>query len=490
MKTLSTVKKGLFILFVSCVAVFSCKKEDQIHPVVINNTNVSLTVVIDTITQTNAFIHWKPDSVSKNLTYSIILNQDTVIANITFSNYVLENLKANTSYSGQIIAKTTSGLTKGFSFNFTTEDAITRFSKSYSIPNNSSVDARHVINTPDGGYITAGFSSTDGTNLAFLKIDSLGKEQWHNYFPIYRRQMFVGLQFTGDGYIGATNYYIVKLDLNGNKVWDKTIDFNSIGTGDLRSIVKYNDGYMIAGMTGESNGSNPASEAVIINMDLNGNIRWQKSYGSRLFNEADDILADAVGNFYVAGVTAKPGLTYNDLQLNNPASNFWWFKIDQNGNMLWEKLSDRSDYFDTGARLVHTKDGNYGFVGSMEVNYVGIGNIEVIKFDPAGNKLNEAVFSDPRLSIFGESIAFTNDGGFIVTGYGDTGATMIMILYKFDSNWKQTWGKALNIDDGSYGFDILQTKDNGYFIAGAHSNFYNGHVWALKTDAEGLYKKY
>src|SRR5205085_5368762 len=83
----------------------------------------------------------------------------------------------------------------------------------------------------------------------------------------------------------SSDYWIVKIDKNGNKLWDKTYGGN--GPDLLSAVVATEDGgYLLAGSCIASRGGDKTtgtsrfSEYWIVKVDKEGNKEWDKAYGA------------------------------------------------------------------------------------------------------------------------------------------------------------------------------------------------------------------
>ena len=83
---------------------------------------------------------------------------------------------------------------------------------------------------------------------------------------------------------GSYDYWIIKIDANGNKLWDKTIGG---GKNDyLRAITKTDDGAFLLTGYSDSNGtgdktqpSQGGTDYWVVKIDANGNKLWDKTFG-------------------------------------------------------------------------------------------------------------------------------------------------------------------------------------------------------------------
>ena len=191
--------------------------------------------------------------------------------------------------------------------------------------------------TGDGGYIVAGNTNSFGVNgdIYLVKTDNDGNMLWNETYGGERRDDGSSVQVTDDGgYIvaGSTNsfgaggydFYLVKTDDVGNKLWDKTYG----GTGDdyALSVQDTADGgYIIAGNAGELDAS--SNKIFLVKTDGSGEVSWDKIYS----HEVGACLCYSVqetsdGGYIVAGSTDSGG-----------GSMLYLMKVDASGNLLWEK---------------------------------------------------------------------------------------------------------------------------------------------------------
>ena len=61
-----------------------------------------------------------------------------------------------------------------------------------------------------------------------------------------------------------------------------------------------------------------------------------------------------------------------------------------------------------------------------------------------------------------------------------------MYLVKLNNNCDVTWTKIIHTNYPSYGIDIMQTSDGGYFLSGqAYSSNNKFNLLVIKTDPNG-----
>jgi len=151
---------------------------------------------------------------------------------------------------------------------------------SISLPNFKSIYFS-ITKTNDGNFILCGETHNSSTDFQIVKISTLGEYIWSKTFSNDYYDRPYDIQSTTDGgyiVVGTTaqrvgrdyDIYLLKINSDGSKEWDKTIDQ---GMDDVAfSIQQLNDnGYIFVGKTYDA--PNPEnSEILIIRTDENGNI--------------------------------------------------------------------------------------------------------------------------------------------------------------------------------------------------------------------------
>ncbi len=79
----------------------------------------------------------------------------------------------------------------------------------------------------------------------------------------------------------------------------------------------------------------------------------------------------------------------------------------------------------------------------------------------------------------------TSDDGYVIAGYTKSyGAGKYdMLLIKTDMNGGMQWSRTFGGKDNDYAYSAVQTKDDGYIIAGKTESYGEGYedIWLIKT---------
>jgi hypothetical protein len=174
--------------------------------------------------------------------------------------------------------------------------------------------------------------------------------------------LFAGYTFSTDGNVtgnhGGSDIWAGKCDLSGNLLWQKCLGGTANDTA--YSIIQTGDGgFLIAGTTQSTNGdvtSNAGnSDAWVVKLDANGNLVWQKTYGGSGADGFKKVQLTADGGFIAAGWAASN----NGMVTNNHGwADVWVVKCDYSGNLQWQKCYGGS-FDDLGADIKPAIEGGY-----------------------------------------------------------------------------------------------------------------------------------
>lgn len=138
---------------------------------------------------------------------------------------------------------------------------------------------------------------------------------------------------------GNVDYWIVMIDGNGNKIWDKTIGGTSAesaskGYWDAQNQRIYISGTSLSGIGGLKTEVNYGSQDIwLISLDLNGNLVGQKTIGGSNLEESNFITVDNQGNILVAA-NSKSDISGTKTQNSFGNYDGWLVKLNSNLEIL------------------------------------------------------------------------------------------------------------------------------------------------------------
>lgn len=275
-----------------------------------------------------------------------------------------------------------------------------------------------LLKTKDGGFILGGSSSSDksddktsnhygGMDFWVIKIDNKGEILWQNSFGGNYNDQLRSMALTEDGgyilggssnsteggtktqkNIGENDYWIVKVDKDGNEQWQKTIG----GTGDdqLFALETTKDGNYVLGGNSDSQSDNDkrsnnesGTDFWVVKIDKEGNILWQEIYNIAKV----DILTSLVENDdksillggYAQGETMKrkeplkqtknlktdATKTEEEPKFKVGTNDYVAIKINEKGEEIWRKEVG-SEGEDILKKVIETRDGGYLLAGTSK----------------------------------------------------------------------------------------------------------------------------
>ena len=325
--------------------------------------------------------------------------------------------------------------------------------------------ATSVQQTTDGGYIVVGYTGSidgdvtgnhGGFDYWIIKLDEVGNLEWQRCYGgigndyAYSIQQSVdggyivaGYTYSNDGDIlgnhGEGDYWIVKIDINGNMEWQKCYGGSSIDIA--RSINQTIDGgYIVAGCArsndGDISGSHGGGDYWIVKIDETSNLEWQKCYGGSEADWAIGIEQTIDGGYIVAGSARSND---GDVTGNNGYADYWVIEIDVTGVIEWQKCYGGTEE-DVAFSIQQTVDGGSVVAGHTRSNDGDVtgnyGELDywVIKLEDSGVLEWQKCYGGGGVDQ-PHSIQQTTDGGYVVAGQKDLNEKANLGLWPANDFW-------------------------------------------------------
>lgn len=233
-------------------------------------------------------------------------------------------------------------------------------------------DFSYLAVATDGGYLLAGTSRSriTGDDFWLTKITQTGTQIWSKSFGTDSE--YVGgdflnaliaapdggalLGFTTSAGIrgdksepsqGGSNYWVLKVNSNGTKVWDKT--FGGSNQDGLAALVATADGgYILSGtsQSGVSGNKTAASRGGadywLVKINATGARVWDKAFGGNNADNATVLVAANDGSFVVGG-SSSSGISGDKTEASRGEDDYWLVKISSTGTKIWDKRFGGSD---------------------------------------------------------------------------------------------------------------------------------------------------
>jgi hypothetical protein len=303
--------------------------------------------------------------------------------------------------------------------------------------------------------------------LTALKISKEGTVIWRNDFSIEPKGSASGITESVDhdificGSVSRNNssdtndILLVKLNSFGDTLWSKIYEANFSTTGSR--IIQTSDYKLLVAGRVEDRDQNIPDEFVLLKTDLEGNILWHRSYtnGIAIFN----LIETQDGNFLLTGVGP----------FQNNQGHLVLVKIDKNGDLLWEKVIGPENRLGHGSIELSNGDlvtcGYFNGPGNNDLQLL------VLKTDSLGNVLWEMEYGKPEYGEIGQVITENSDGGFTIAGYaiGVSESGTENILLRIDSAGKLMWCQIFKEDKAGRCENLVKENDESNIITGWYS---------------------
>lgn len=351
--------------------------------------------------------------------------------------------------------------------------------------------------TSDGGYLLVGSTNHSHNNTAredvyLVKTDPAGEIVWAKTFGgdkfdrgkaimAAEEGAFVIVGETASSGAGDWDVYVVKVDQDGNEIWDKT--FGGPGRERANAVQKTSDGgYVVVGGTAPA--GSEAGDIYLVKVDAAGDEIWAKSYGGEYGEEGYAIYPTPDGGYFVVAELVHRAGVYTQ---QNP--DIFLLKIDASGNQVWSQVWEE-DGIQGGYALAPAADGGYVIAGFLAPpGSESEASVLFVKIDADGHKLWNKPIGGAGEFVYGTDIVGTADGGYLLTGMAQRDGQGSIPLIKTDANGDVTWTHYLIEGGGNrVGAKLLPTSDGGCFIVGsdnARSGSTRFETVLIKTDNAG-----
>ncbi|GGB97755.1 CBM96 family carbohydrate-binding protein [Dyadobacter sediminis] len=330
--------------------------------------------------------------------------------------------------------------------------------------------------TSDGGIIAGRSDFSEGSNYVIAKFDAAGVKEWGKIFAGNKRDDLTAIiQTTDGGYLlgGSSrsnksavksqspygypmDYWIIKINSNGTKQWDKT--FGGTLLDELTTLIQTSDGGYLIGGSSSSDSSDTKTENSISGMDYwvvkitsDGTRQWDKTIGGLLDDRLAFIDQTPAGNYILAGYSSSP-VSGDKTAASKGAEDFWIVQLSQTGTKQWDKTIGGSGS-DLLTAMIRTRDGGYLLGGSSGST------------DASGDK---------------------SENG---QGLKD------FWVMKMNANWDKQWDKTFGGKKDDIPRSLAQTADEAYIIGGDSESEISGNktgvlkgdsdYWVIKLNASG-----
>jgi hypothetical protein len=223
--------------------------------------------------------------------------------------------------------------------------------------------AYSLVQAADNGFVLAGFTNSYGAgqyDAYLVKTDSMGIMEWnYTYTGVWSGTQYDGayavIQTHDGGFalagftsFGYPDMFLIKVDSEGVEQWTQT--YGDVDSDTAYAIVQTNDnGFALAGFT-KSAGTGE-SDMLLIKTDSEGQLEWYQTYGGPEYENAHTLIQTLDGGYALAGSTSS-----GDYDM-------FFVKTNSTGGMEWN-CTYGGENADGAFSLIQTSNDSYVILGS------------------------------------------------------------------------------------------------------------------------------
>lgn len=317
-----------------------------------------------------------------------------------------------------------------------------------------------------------------------LSIGGAGRDYAPSFLTLEDGIVVVGMTSSyglGDGggnRDGSHDFLAVKLDLDGNLVWGRTIGGPEDERGSY-SVRPDNDGGLLLTGTSRSFGSGK-TDLFIVKLDSQGNLVWSKAVGG--VGAEGGMTTLAVADGYIAiGDTDTFGAGKKDLLV---------VKLQPDGTLAWAKTYGGLED-DVGSGIAQV-DGGYILGGTIWSFGAGEADSGLIKIDTVGKvQWAKTIGGEKGEGVNWDGVRITEKGGIAFgdkTGSFEAKGNGALFGIEVNSAGDMVWSTMVDGPLEDAGWTMNQTTD-GFILGGKLTDPQNGgDVIFIKLDQAGQYQ--
>ncbi|MCD6131828.1 MAG: hypothetical protein J7J61_06990 [Candidatus Hydrothermae bacterium] len=337
----------------------------------------------------------------------------------------------------------------------------------------------------NGDIVVAGSTNSFGagnSDVWVLKLGAFGSVVWQKAYGGSGNDIARGVATTSSGDIiiaGKTESFgdwiadawVLRLDADGNIKWQKA--YGGAGAGDeANAVVESGGDIIVAGHT-YSFGAG-SSDVLVVKLDENGDILWQKAYGGSGAEDAYGVAVADNGDIIVVGETESFGSGSYDILV---------LRLDGSGNIIWQKA-----FGGAGADFAHdvavADNGDIVVVGQTS------GSLLVLRLDEQGNIKWQKAYSGASDDL-AYGVVIADNGDIIVAGRSNSfgnSSDYIWVL-RLDENGNIVWQKAYGGTSDDLAYSVALASNGDIIVAGGTESFGAGigtsDFIVLRLDEDG-----
>jgi hypothetical protein len=337
--------------------------------------------------------------------------------------------------------------------------------------------AKAITSTEDGGAIMISTTRSFGhgkTDINVMKIDNNGAKLWEKNFGGERKERASAITKTKDGgfvIVGTTksygkggyDYYIIKINAQGKKLWERVAGGKN--KDEATGVTATKDGGTVIIGSSKSYGKG-SYDYYMIKLDSNGSLEWEQTAGGKEWDIPAGVVEMEDGTLLIAGKSESFGENSYDGYV---------VKLSAEGKFIWEKSfgGKKEDLFHAIAK---GKDGGLVLVGTTKSYKDKKGDVYIVLLDKAGKKRLVKTYGDVGKKDRSYAVTALKDGGFAIAGSsrGMSNGREDFLLIMIDKDGKVLGSNHYGGEKEEIAYGITQLKDGGIVLVGDTKTYDHG----------------
>lgn len=348
---------------------------------------------------------------------------------------------------------------------------------------------------------------TNGYDYHLLKLDQQGQKVWEKYFGGSRHDYLmssvatqeggfaiIGTSFSNqsgdkkDHNMGGSDVWMIRLSENGDELWQKT--FGTKSNDDASAVVQSTDqGFFVAGSFASAPGSRAfgSKDVFVSKLDKDGKLKQTMILGGASVDEVTDMIATPDGGAVVLMYSTSQRMNDKVSLMSDPG----FFKDQHQASTLTNQSSNNNQ-----PSAINHQLSTINYQAKTEDSF-GAGDFWIVKLDKTGNVEWQKTFGgsgDDRP----KSVAYT-DTGYLVAGETTSPSsgnkrdnvkegTDLWVL-NLDKQGNEVWQKSYNFGNRDVVMSVDAIHDVTLSGVEGHQPATKGFLLGGYTQAEEKVKK-
>mgnify|MGYP006267121813 CR=1 FL=1 len=352
-----------------------------------------------------------------------------------------------------------------------------------------------IIPTSDWGFLMVGYSESfaNGFDQDFdiyvVKTDVDGEIVWQRtYDPAFHEIGKAALELDNGHFLIAADvssqsnagpFSLMLLEINADGMMQDSVSFSIEGIPSLRAndmVATPDGGLLIVGAADYLQAKD--DDILLLKISPSRTLEWHKVIDSGVGEQANAVAR--AGDDYVLTGRVRGEIPPPD----GFGSDIVTYRVDNTGEVIWERKII-TEYDEAGNDILVDDEGNIVITGFTNQGP----DLITWKYDGGGEALNSEWFNFFGKGNVGESIIESPEGGYVIAGYTELNDSNVnQLILGLDKELNLLWSNDNgDVNTTDIALEVARAKSGGYVMTGwsGSSGLFVTHMTLMKTDNQG-----